>query len=148
MLARTLAVGVLVLLLAGCGSGEPEGTVKVTGKVTQDGTPLSQALVTFIPVEDTLGFGGSGATNAGGKYALTPKKGGKGIAPGEYKVTISRFLQPDGSPPDPRKPPIESKARETLPAIYSNPSTTTLKATVSKDAAVHDFQLQGPAKTP
>jgi len=144
MLARKLSAGILLLILAGCGT--PDGTVKVTGTVTQDGTGLSNALVTFIPVGDTPGFGGSGATGPDGKYTLTPSRGGKGIAPGEYKVTISRVLQRDGSPPDPKKPPIESNARETLPASYSDRKATTLQATVSKEALVHDFPLKGATK--
>src|SRR5262249_49904716 len=97
---------VLCLGLAGCGGDE----IRVTGTVKQtDGTPLSGALVTFYPASQTTpGLGGSGQTGAGGQYVITGNRGEKGLAPGEYTITISRRLRPDGSPPDPNVPPIES----------------------------------------
>lgn len=140
---RRLAVWLLLLALAGCGGSE---VVVTTGTVTQDGKPLANALIAFLPEGDTLGNGGAAKTGPDGKYTLVPSQGGKGLPPGQYKVTISRLLRPDGSEPDPNTPPIRSDARETLPAIYSNRDETTLKATVSKDARVHDFALQ--AATP
>jgi hypothetical protein len=61
-------------------------------------------------------------------------------------VVVSRPLRKDGSPPDPNVPPIESDARETLPAIYSNRDASTLRAKVSPEAKVHDFALTTPPK--
>lgn len=137
---RTLIAGVLLSALVGCGGGTD--AIVVTGTVTEDDKPLNHALVTFLPQGETSGLGGAGKTGSDGKYTLTPSRGGKGIAPGEYKVTISRLLRPDGSEADPKVPPIESDARETLPAIYSNREQTTLHATVSKEAKVHNFSLK------
>ena len=137
-------VGLLPAALLGCGGDGDR--VRVTGTVTLNGDPLPHALVTFHPDGATGGLGGSGKTVADGRYTLTPAQGGPGLLPGAYKVVISRPLRPDGSPPDPNRPPIESDARETLPPIYSDRTATTLTATVSKDAAVHDFALRTPKK--
>jgi hypothetical protein len=110
--------------------------------VTLDGRPLPGATVWFYPEGSTPGLGGSGRTGLEGKYTLTPARGGAGLPPGEYRVVVSRALRPDGSPPDPHVPPIESDARETLPAVYSNRETTTLRAGVSKEASRYDFALE------
>ena len=83
--------------MAGC--GKSDGGVAVTGTVTTDVQPVKGALVTFYPEGDTPGSGGSGVTGADGRYILVPARGGSGIAPGLYKVTISKPLRPDGSPP-------------------------------------------------
>src|SRR5262249_21470090 len=129
---------------AGCGGSS--GGVAVTGTVTLDGKPLPGALVTFRPEGATGGLGGSGRTGPDGKYVIMPARGGKGILPGEYRVTVSRQRRPDGSAPDPGAPPIESDARETLPAKYSDPDATGLRATVSGDAKAHDFALRAPPR--
>lgn len=133
--AAALLVGV-----PGCGGSA--GGVVVTGTVTLDGRPLPGATVWFYPEGSTPGLGGSGRTGPDGQYALTAARGGTGLPPGEYKVVVSRALRPDGSPPDPDVPPIESDARETLPAAYSNREATTLRAAVSPGAKVHDFTLR------
>jgi hypothetical protein len=134
--------GLLLAAALGCGS---RGGSAVTGKVTLNGTALANAMVTFYPEGPTGGLGGSGRTDAEGKYTLTAGRGGKNILPGEYRVVISRPLNPDGSAPDPNVPPIESQARETLPPNYSHRDSTTLRATVTKEAKPQDFALEAPA---
>jgi len=66
----------------------------------------------------------------------------KGVVPGEYKVVVSKALMPDGSEPDPNVAPMNSPARETLPAVYSNPGVTTLNARVSRENRTFTFALQ------
>lgn len=139
-LLRLVAAGLLLTLL-GCGARG----INVSGIVTQDGKPLPGAVVTFIPVGDTQGLGGSGITGADGKFVLQAGRAETGIAPGEYKVTVSRFLRKDGTPPPADVPLSESDARETLPAKYSDRKATTLKAAVGKEASSHEFNLDGPA---
>jgi hypothetical protein len=137
---RRLCGVLLLACLWGCGHSSDR--IAVTGAVTLDGKALPDAVVTFLPQGATGGLGGSGKTGPDGRYAMTSAQGGTGILPGEYTVVVSRLLRPDGSPPQPDRPPIESDARETLPAVYSNRDLSTLKATVSKDAPVHDFALR------
>jgi hypothetical protein len=141
--AGPLCAGWLLLGLAGCGS--PDG-VTVTGRVTLDGRPLPNAEVTFHPLGDTKGLGGSAVTDADGRYELVSARVNKGVAPGEYRVVVSRRLRPDGSPPDPNVPPIESDARETLPAAYSRLDASTLTARVSREKPAHDFALTAAKK--
>jgi hypothetical protein len=143
LVPRTCA-GLLLAGLIGCGSS---GRVAVTGKVTLDGEALPNAVVTFYPEGETGGLGGHATTGPDGTYALTSKRGDKGILPGEYKVTVSRRLRPDGSAPGPNVRAIESDASERLPDVYHNRDRSVLHATVSKDANVHDFPLQRNPKT-
>jgi hypothetical protein len=137
---RLPRLGLLLLAgVLGCGSSE---AVVVTGTVTLDGAALPGAVVTFYPEGETRGLGGSGTTGPDGTYTLTSARGGKAVLPGAYRVVVSRFLNPDGSAPDPKVPQAEGNARETLPRRYSDRDATALRATVSKDEAVHHFALK------
>ncbi len=138
-----LALAWMLWAALGCSASNEAA---VTGTVTLDGQPLANALVTFYPEGKTSGLGGSGRTGADGKYTLTPSRKGQGLALGEYRVVISRPLNPDGSPADPNVPPIESKARETLPPTYSQRESSVLKANVSKDQTVYNFPLESRPK--
>ena len=132
---------VLALSLAGCGDGPSE---KIQGRVTLNGDPLPNAAMQFIPIGETGGTGASGMTDKDGNYLLTPHHQAAELAVGEYKVVISRRLNPDGSEPDPNTPPIESQAVETLPPHYSDRERTKLRVKIAKDKKQHDFQLEAP----
>jgi hypothetical protein len=135
----TAFLAALTFGLAGCSSSN---VVSVTGTVTLDGAALPGAVVTFRPADQkTTGLGGSGTTDANGKFVVTGARGEKGLAPGEYAVIISKRLRPDGSAPDPNVPPMESDAVEKLPPRYSDQQQTVLRATVAKDKAAHEFPL-------
>ena len=136
----SLALPLLLVLLAGCGGGPT--VVPVTGTVRLKDRPLAHAVVNFIPVGESEGQGGHGSTDAEGRYVLTGTRGENGIPPGEYKVTISLRLRPDGSLPEPNVPPIESDATERLLPQYWDRDLTRLQATVAKDAATHDFLVE------
>jgi len=140
-----------VFALAGCGSNTNPAAVPVSGTVTVNNLPLAGATVTFIPTDGTPGFGGTGRTNAEGKYTLTGSRDDTpGVCPGKYKVVISKRLMPDGTevPADDRTPPFESPARESLPAAYSNMQAPTLTATVPAQGGTSDFPLKDPKKKP
>ena len=139
-LLRTVCVVILATGLFGCGG--TAGGIAVTGTVTLDEQPLADAVVTFYPEGETAGLGGAGRTGADGRYTLTAAQGGGGLPPGAYTVVISRPLRPDGTPLPPNVSPIESDARETLPATYSLRDASTLKRTVSKDTKSYDFPLR------
>jgi hypothetical protein len=144
---RFLAVVLVVLSVAGCGKGDPSH-VGVSGKVTLNDEPLAGALVNFIPVGKTQGIGAQARTGADGRYQLNDRRGQPGAAPGDYKVTISKRVMPNGAdvPADDPTPPIESPAREKLPTIYSNRARTTLKAVVPTQGGDIDFPLKGKGK--
>jgi hypothetical protein len=123
--------------------------VPVSGTVTFGDQPLPDATVTFSPTDSTVGQGAAGITDSSGKFILqTSVEGGKtkpGAIPGNYRVTISRMVRPDGSvwKPNPKEGPMSGgAAREELPEEYSFKSTLT--AEVSKDKGVIDFKLNKP----
>lgn len=142
---------VFVLLLAtlvGCGPPPPQ-TIPVTGVVTLDGAPCADALVTFIPIEETKGNGGAGYTDAEGKFTARlhdgqTGQGPPGLLPGKYKVLINKSVGPDGKPfvHDPNVAPIDSDARELLPAIYSDFEKSTLYLEVGLASVDKRYELK------
>ena len=132
-------------LFPGCGGPTPPQMAKtaISGTVTFKGEPLSGASLTFTPTGDTMGFVGTGRTDKNGVYVITDIRGAKGLAVGEFKVTISRRLL-NGKELDPNDntPEMDSPATESLPPRYSNPQSTELRATVTKDANPIDFHLK------
>ena len=127
------------MILTGCG-GEADGLVPATGTITIDNQPGANAAVAFVPQTGTPGNGGTAIADAAGHYEIVSPQGKKGIAAGNYKVTVSRRLNADGSPPDPNVPEIESSAKETLPIKYRDRDKTELTATVAAGKS-HDFSL-------
>ena len=122
-------------------SGAPLNAV--TGVVTLDAKPFAEARVMFIPQGATLGHGGEGITNAEGKYEIIAHRAEsrKGLAPGEYKIVITRVRQPDGSPLPPGAKTIEIPTKETAPEPYCKPYETPLRATIGTEAKTFDVSL-------
>jgi len=146
---RGLPLLTAVLALAvGCGKTDPS-LVPVSGTVTLNDQPLANATVTFIPKDGTTGFGGVGKTDAAGKYRLAGSRDNEpGIPPGEYRVVISKRLMSDGSelPANDNTPPMNSPAKESVPAGYSSMAASTLTATVRPGMGPSDFPLKDKKK--
>lgn len=88
-----LAVGLLALLLAGCGSNLPS----VTGKVVyEDGTLVKGGSVTFNSKDK--GVNASSDIADDGTFVLT-FNGDKGAPPGQYKVVVVGKDTGYGAPP-------------------------------------------------
>jgi len=117
--------------------------VPVSGTVSQNGQPLRGVLVQFIPVDGAPGSGGAGRTDAEGQYQLRTMQGDPGIPAGEYKVTLAKLVMPDGSdfPEGSDVAPIDSAARQVLPAQYSEPRQTELHASITGPSDDVDFEL-------
>lgn len=104
------AVCLLSLLVAGCGGD----FVPVSGRVTQGGKPIGDAVVTFQPVGSKNSpapeaAGSVGRTDAEGRYSLrviSPDRAGAAV--GEHAVTIS--VSPGESKGKSVKLPALSKA--------------------------------------
>ncbi len=127
-------VSLSVVVLGSCGTPTPTNVGKVSGKVTLEGQPLPDALVTFAPVK----AGGStalGKTDANGSYRLNYGQGVDGAEIGENRVTISTFDEgaPDVDPPRP-------KVLEKVPLKYNLRSE--LVRDVKQDANSFDFELK------
>src|SRR5262245_16119870 len=94
MLPRGYGLAILALLfLADTGCQKQDSPyrkidpnrVAITGAVTLHGTPLSNAMISFEPVDKSLGLVASGATLKEGKFQIDAIDG---LAPGKYRVKI------------------------------------------------------------
>lgn len=87
--------------LAGC---SPSKESSVTGRVTLDGSPLSQGTVAFEP--QAGGMLAAGALDANGNYELLTNQL-DGLTPGKYRVKVLAWERtpdpPDGGLPPPGK---------------------------------------------
>lgn len=139
----------LVLALAGCAGGATDKpkTASVSGSVTLEGQPLTDATVTFLS-SGGKGNPGTGTTDSQGKFKLATTAN-EGAVPGSYKVVIEAYRKPDGTPleisdgMDVEQLKAAGKAKQILPEKYSSPDITELKAEVvaGKDN-VFDFPLK------
>jgi hypothetical protein len=140
----------LVLLLgsfAGCGKVASNGfpdAVPATGIVRLNGDPLPNSMVAFIPKPGTKGIESYGVTDQDGCFSLQQTRGGAGASPGQYSVVINRFVLRDGTPIeiDPKMPPANQGAVESLPPTYSDSAKTLLTANVPEDGGEFEFDLK------
>ena len=104
--------------------------VPVSGTVKLDGQPAAGVGVMFFPVGMTRGTTYYANTDQSGRYELQASDGQKGAPVGEYKVTCSKYVMPDGSPftSDGSMSPEMAGAKELLPPKYSDQSQTELTA--------------------
>jgi hypothetical protein len=115
-----LVVALLPLLfvaIAGCGGGQPTGTVK--GKVTFDGAPYTDASVIFLDME--TGQAGSANIQAGGTFAIE-----KPLPVGTYTV----YLAP--KPVEQTAEPVPVTIDETVPDKYWNEASSDIKIEVEE----------------
>lgn len=153
--SRCGALIAMVVISIGCGGTKSEAPefvsrlVPVSGTISLDGEPLEGATVIFFPdVEHPGGENASGQTDATGTYQLTTSIGGQGAqpgaVPGRYRVMISKFVMPDGSPLPPEMTEADAEAdggQQVVPSRYSNYERPTLDAEVTEGENVHDFEL-------
>lgn len=140
----------MVALSLGCtGSSE---YVEVTGKVTLDGAPVTDALISFTPRDrEDGGQNAIGRTDSSGTYSMNTSTN-KGVKPGNYQVKITT-IPPEGESADPeaaassssdayanaaRGPSSTSKFVDPIPAQYNSQTTLTLQVDgkMTKDFAM------------
>ena len=80
---RYLVLSLTAILAAGGCSRSSNGRLEISGKVTLDGAPLDQGLISFNAAQGKLPS--AGAVIVGGAYHMPAEKG---LLPGEYKVAI------------------------------------------------------------
>lgn len=137
-------VTLLLLFFVGCGgaagTGYPE-TVPVSGTVTYGDQPVESATVMFQALDGSRSA--VGKTDSQGRYELTTFQPGDGAEPGEYRVSIVAFEEPDELF-DEEKHPEGFPLKNLLPAQYADPKSSGLEATVSAEAGPLslDFSLQ------
>ena len=142
-----LLVTAVLVGLSGCGGGaegDPTNLVKATGQVVKGDTPVAGVNVSYQPDDGTKGTGGFGTTDAQGNFSLMHRSGKEGIEPGRYRVTLSKFVKPDGSPIPPGESAMDHNGKESMPAKLTNPETTNFRPEV-KDGG-EPFKIVIPGK--
>ncbi|MGE5191414.1 MAG: hypothetical protein ACM3U2_02860 [Deltaproteobacteria bacterium] len=130
-----LSGGVTLLVIALLAGGimwvvDQPVLVPVTGRVTCEGKPLKDAIVTTVPVKG--GLGALSALDAEGNFNLETN-GADGAYTGEHKFMVKSFV-PGTMPP---KPLVAVK--------YLDEATTPLTILVKKGAANHfEFKIDPP----
>ncbi len=123
-----------MVLAAGCGrkSATP-ATVPVTGKVTLEGAPVSAAIVSFAPKNDsTTGIPAQATTDESGEFEVSTifdqgRTTQAGMTPGNYALTVTKLEQL------PAQAHITRAPKNLLPKQYESTDSSELKATISAD---------------
>lgn len=132
---RKMNAVVAILAVAwvwGCSSGEPTGTV--SGKVTLDGQPVTEGVVSFM---SDSGYSTTADIQSGGSFSVTT-----GMPTDKYTVSVS--------PPEPTEalPPGEAEmARSPIPPGYYNESTSDIVQEIKEgeNSITIDLKSSGPA---
>ena len=131
-----------LLTCSGCGPSRPE-TAPVAGRVTFQGKPVAEGMITFLPEH---GRPAIGAIGPDGGYRLTTFEAGDGAPPGKYTVTIE--ARRVTAPPAPKSmkdevnvPLGQTKVEWLVPERYARPDATPLTAEVVRGANTIDFNL-------
>jgi len=131
-----LAGAALAVLMAGlCGCSDAR--LPVQGKVTLDGRPLREGMISFMPPQGKAGSSASGAISAG-TYSIPA---GGGLLPGVYRVEI-RWARKTGRKIEAGVPTADGTVEEVvegIPARYNSDSI--LQREVSPEATSLDFDL-------
>jgi hypothetical protein len=129
-----VAAAMLALVVVGCGRAGPP-IAPVSGKVTLNGTPVTNASICFASPD---GYGASTLLSADGGFQLGSQYG-PGIPHGNYRIAIVP-LREDGPMPTPSGTGA-SKALSEIPKKYQNMQTSGLMANVDGRQRVFTFDL-------
>jgi hypothetical protein len=129
---RLSMLACFVTPLLGCGAtvDEPH-TVPVSGRVTLDGQPVSEATVSFVP-KATEGTAAQAVTNSDGTFVVQSmfdqgRVTKDGMAPGEYLIAVTKLEAIALDPQLTRAP------KNLLPLQYANPQLSGLSKIISPD---------------
>lgn len=122
-----VALGICAIL-TGCGPDTPP-TGKVSGTVTYNGAPVSNATVTFLPDN---GRSASGVTDSSGNFTLSTFGTSDGALLGNHKVIVTPYETDIPMPETPGEAAAAPKAP--FPEKYMKAETTDLTATVQSGA--------------
>jgi hypothetical protein len=132
--------------MIGCTRQNYSPTEIVEGTVTLDGISVTDAEVSFYPVQLEVGESAMGRTDHNGVYRLSSIKGapGKGTVAADYNVTVSKFVTTEIENPyyDPKQDAvIKFESKELLPAAYTDVEFSPLTVTVINGKNVIDLKL-------
>jgi len=127
------AIGVVLLLVfvfAGCGGPSREApkteVVPVEGTVKLGGKPTPDILVSLSPFGSTKGNGAWGKTDASGAFKLLNLSNKEGVEPGEYVISFSYLVTPDGTPVPPNTSPTEVTSVQGIAPPWTESSSESL----------------------
>ena len=138
MFARISVAGFALVAFLGCSSSQsslPEGApplYEVSGTVTYNDTPLSDAIVVLAPKNSTSNsIGGSAHTDSEGKFVAQAYPPNNGMPEGNYTVTVikTETVEVPGGDPD----NVQTTSKSLVPEKYSQPQTSGLTLTVTKE---------------
>jgi hypothetical protein len=134
-----LSICLALALAAGCGGVK---YASVSGKVTLNGAPLANALVSFQPIvakteTDAGGVGSTGKTNEQGEFTLTTASGKSGALVGKHQVMISMQSARPGDDDARGRPRVS----DIIPDKYNSKSTLTFEVP-SGGTTEADFSLK------
>ena len=131
MTGRINGAACCLVLLAGCGPGDPR--LAVSGTVTFKGQPLNQGRIEFHPPENKGTM--SGAVIQNGRYEI-PRD--TGLAPATYEVRIYSYDEKGATAAGiPGEPGLGFKER--IAKKYN--AASTLKADVKRGNTTFDFSV-------
>lgn len=116
----------IAIMVSGCG-GRPS-RVKVSGKVTIEGKPLSVGGISFKPVEGGRKAGSS--FDSEGKYTTTMYEPNDGLPLGSYTVAINSSRQVN-----------DNTKRWHAPKKYSDHETSGLTAEITEETSSLNYDL-------
>lgn len=125
----------IVMGLPGCGgSSAPPSmpTSVVEGAVLMDDKPVIGAQVSFLPIENTKGFGGMAVSDAQGLFKIDQPgaPGVIGLPEGKYRVTVQTY-QPPEDPTLAAEFEVPAGATKSIPAVYAAVERSPLEVMVA-----------------
>lgn len=124
---------ILLLTVAGCGKSAEVAGPEATGYVTLDGSPLTNGDLSFYPIGE--GSSAQAALDSDGRFRVNTAASATGIAPGEYKVIVESWADPEGDEEN------EGEPISLIPNKYTKERTTDLRITVTEEGP-NDFHLE------
>lgn len=161
-----LALAVTLLPLAGCFGGGDQWTknlpqtVKASGVVTHNGTPVENASVVFAPIAPGE-HAASGRTDSRGRFELKAFPSKDGAVPGKYRVAVSKTVEKmmkyeiaavdagedaEHAEEDDESPQFEEGVgwENVLPKQYANPNNSGIELEIPEDGTASlEIELTG-----
>lgn len=138
-----ISVAVSVIVIVGL-FWMRETEARVSGVVTLDGTPLSNAQVVFIGDDENNQSPVVAQTDDAGAYSLIGVNGG-GLPLGKYRATVNKMTLKDGTIPageDLEKARVEALLVNSLPKAYEDRSTSPLQFELHRGTNAINLELK------
>jgi hypothetical protein len=146
-LAMSALAIALALMTTSCSSGGSKP--RITGKVMMDGSPLTDAELSFTKQQKGGGSKLMARTDSEGKYQVIIY-GTQPIEPGTYRVSIDKWVDKKGQVTDPgelTQLKMAGMAKNLVPAPYNDPDLSPLKAELKPESMeVPTFDIKTTGK--